>query len=644
MAMKRERRNVILGLVLAVILGASCLAEEELTRAELVDKAEGMWLGQIVANMAGRSTEGKYSGATGNPSDSIGWILKVPGESWPGDDDTDVEYVALHILEEHGFGVSGEDIAAQWLTHITTNGIYISNRQALFLMGDGFMPPATGSRGYNQHWYSIDSQITTEVLGVVSPGMTQQAIGLAAKFAGVSNDGFAVHAAQFQVAMYSYAFFESDVNVLVAKAMEVMPVSSRSYRVVSDVVSWYEEDMADGAADWRATRRKLYDYYGGGSYANGRYYNWIESTVNLGATVMCLLYGQGDYKETVRVGVLAGWDCDCNPAIAGGILGVMNGRSGLPQDLFGSDVCSNTYQNIYRRYLPDPEVGMPQYEDITVLANRIADLAEENIASNGGFVEGDNYIISDLGESADVPEKVEPAGPDGLVIEALDAGLEVVPVAMVANYNTGNDLYNLGGIIDGIKDNSYSGVRPYRSYSSAGIGRAEDYYGVKFSRKVVFDAVTFYEGDTVWASINDYNRTSERRGGHFEDMHVEIYQEGEQKSVEGVSFSELLDKDKMYQVITISFEPVTGDEVRIVGRPGGTQTYTTILELEVSGSLEICGDVNGDVKIDLIDFSALAESWLAGAGSDYFEGGMDCAADGVIDVGDLSWILRYWLK
>ena len=643
--MKREKEiNMIACIVFAALLNVSCFAGQVLTRSEFIEKAEGMWLGQIAANMAGRSTEGNYSGSAANPSESVDWVLKGPGESWPGDDDTDVEYVALHILEEHGFDASGSEIASQWLTHITTSGIYISNRQALFLMGDGVLPPETGSRKYNQHWYSIDSQITTEVLGVVSPGMVQEAIGQAYKFASVSNEGFPVHATQFQVAMYSYAFFESDVNKLVAKSMAVMPESSRSYQVVSDVVSWYEHDMADGVADWRATRRKLYDNYGSGSLAMGRYNNWIESTVNLGATVMCLLYGQGDYKETVRVGVLAGWDCDCNPAIAGGILGVIYGRSGMPQDLFGDGVCSNTYENLYRPYLPDPEVYRPQYEDIYVLANRIADLAEQNIIANGGNVVDDVYSIVESGDLVIQPEQFDPEGPGGLVKAAVDAGMTVVPVAAVANYNAGTDLYNLNGIIDGIKDNSYNGVRPYRSYSAAGIGRTEDYYGVRFSGEVVFDAVTFYEGDTIWTRINDYNRTNERKGGHFEDLRVEVYRDGVLKLVEGASFSEGLDKDKMYQVITISFEPVTGDEIRVVGRPGGTETYTTILELEVSGRLELCGDINGDMKIDLVDFGAIAGSWLTEAGENGYASQLDCFADNIIDIKDLSEIYLYWLR
>ena len=57
--------------------------------------------------------------------------------------------------------------------------------------------------------------------------------------------------------------------------------------------------------DWRATRRRLYDKYQGvGSF--GRYYNWTESTINVGATVLALLYGCGDFKQTVQIAEKAG--------------------------------------------------------------------------------------------------------------------------------------------------------------------------------------------------------------------------------------------------------------------------------------------------------------------------------------------------
>ena len=46
---------------------------------------------------------------------------------------------------------------------------------------------------------------------------------------------------------------------------------------------------------------------------------------------MGLLYGEGDFYKTIDVSTRCGKDSDCNPASAGGILGVMLGYSGIPE-------------------------------------------------------------------------------------------------------------------------------------------------------------------------------------------------------------------------------------------------------------------------------------------------------------------------
>jgi len=227
MVSQTARAETFLCLFLLVTLSNSPVkAAKTILADELFDKMRGMWLGQLIGNCAGRATEGRYSGAEPNPDSAVPWVIK---QEWDGDDDTDIEYVALHILETNGLNCSRQEIAEQWSTHINGSGIYIANKQAWHLMKDGYLPPETGSRTYNEHWYSINSQIETEILGAISPGCVQSAIDLAEKFAGVTNTGFPVHAAQFYCAMYATAFFEPNVVDLVAEGLTVTPTTSRTY-------------------------------------------------------------------------------------------------------------------------------------------------------------------------------------------------------------------------------------------------------------------------------------------------------------------------------------------------------------------------------------------------------------------------------
>ena len=259
MVLQTARAETFLWLLLLVSLSNSPVkAAKTILADELYDKMRGMWLGQLIGNSTGRATEGRYSGPEPNPGSAVPWVIK---QQWDSDDDTDIEYVALHILETDGLNCPRQRMAEQWFTYTGGSGIYIANKQAWHLMKDGYLPPETGSRSYNEHWYSIDSQIGTEILGAISPGCIQSAIDLAEEFAGFTNTGFPVHAAQFYCAMYATAFFEPNVVDLVAEGLAVMPTTSRTYQVIADVLTWYLDDAQDGHLDWRSTRRRLYDDY-----------------------------------------------------------------------------------------------------------------------------------------------------------------------------------------------------------------------------------------------------------------------------------------------------------------------------------------------------------------------------------------------
>lgn len=571
---------------MAAALSGSSQADETISATELFDKLRGMWVGQLIGNAAGRPTEGTYSGAAPDPRDSVPWQIK---QVWDADDDTDIEYVALHVLETCGFDCNSYEIAEQWLDHIGPGGIYIANKQAWYLMLDGHLPPETGSRTYNQHWYSIDAQISTEALGAVSPGLPQTGIDLAGRFASITNTGFAVHAAQFYAGMYARAFFEPNVVELVLEGLDALPKDSRTFEVISDVLDWYVEDALDGALDWRATRRRLYDRYQGAE-SQGRYHNWVESAINTGATVLALLYGQGDFKQTVQIAVLAGWDCDCNPATAGGLLGIIHGFTGLPPELTDPALCGNLYQNVARPGLPDPGAELPQHEAITTIALRMLALAEENILRNGGSYTSTGisrlYCIPEPNAVSISPDGEDPIGPAGLVGQALAAGIAVTPDASVFSDNENHDRHNIRSIMDGITDNSHNGRKPYYTYLPDPAARLEnDWYALLFDAPVRFDAVTFYEGDILWGKINTYYRHDAARGGTFEDLAVQVLRNGQWIEPAGLEISPDLDRFQMYQQITLSFAPMVGQGVRIIGTPGGTDRFTTILELEAQGQL-----------------------------------------------------------
>lgn len=164
--------------------------------------------------------------------------------------------------------------------------------------------------------------------------------------------------------------------------------------------------------------------------------------------------------------------------------------------------------------------------------------------------------------------------------------MTVTPTASVSRYNLSHDRHDLDSIIDGVSDNSCTGHRPYYTYAPNLADRPElDWYELAFSEPVQFEEVVFHEGDVLWGKINTYYKQDEPLGGFFADLTVQILQDGGYIEPADLQMSPALDRFRMYQSITFRFAPTTGEAIRIIGTPGGSRRFTTILELEVDGRL-----------------------------------------------------------
>jgi hypothetical protein len=142
---------------------------------------------------------------------------------------------------------------------------------------------------------------------------------------------------------------------------------SKIRSIVDDVRKWYREYPGD----WRRTRELLRDTYtqADGSLRDSNGYELIT-----GATVAALLYGNGDFAETLRIGFNFGWDCDNVTATSGTIIGTIMGYKTMMAQ--GWDIVDR-YKNTSRD-------GMPDDETITTFADRVYYNMEQMILRNGG--------------------------------------------------------------------------------------------------------------------------------------------------------------------------------------------------------------------------------------------------------------------
>jgi len=376
----------LISFVLSVIMNTSQINAAQVNTRQIAagkyyDKVRGAWIGELIGNYSGLPYEFKFNENPGN-DESITFVVR---ENWETDDDNSLEWLDIHIMEQYGFDtVTYRQISREWIDHCK-EAIWVANYNARLNMLKGILPPYSGQKKNNKDWASIDAQIECEIFGQIAPGMIDNALGRTDYWARVTNDDYAVDTAKFYAAICSEAFFESDPAKTIEKVKSKFGSSSTVYKMASDVQAWCAK-----YPDWKDTRKQIKDKYNE---------NPAYARLNFCSTLMSLLYGKGDFKSTIQIAILAGWDCDCNAATVGAILGAIKGFSGLPADLTAK--CGDKYKNTNRAGLKD--------DTVSNIALRIQTIAEKNIVARGGSIVGSGeskkYVIVD---GAFTPPKIEP--------------------------------------------------------------------------------------------------------------------------------------------------------------------------------------------------------------------------------------------
>ena len=87
--------------------------------------------------------------------------------------------------------------------------------------------------------------------------------------------------------------------------------------------------------------------------------------------MVSLFYGEGNFKETVKIAVLAGWDSDNPAATWGGLLGFMEGQTGIER-LFDRKFSGRYNIHRTRKGFPVPN-GVDNFVDMAATGVDIID-------------------------------------------------------------------------------------------------------------------------------------------------------------------------------------------------------------------------------------------------------------------------------
>lgn len=372
-------------LMVNILYGTS----QSISKAELRDKIAGAWIGQIVGNIYGLPFENKFIDAP--PSESrfpFGYTKNLDKlKKYDGafsDDDTDIEYMYLLLMEKYGVEPSYANIRESWVYHVRDR-VWLANRAALGLMHFGYTPPFTGNINLNPHWFQIDPQLINEIWGYTAPGMISYAARKSEWAAHVTSDSWGVSPTILYGAMYSNAFFCKDVYKLIERGLKELPIDDRYAKAVKEMVALYKRNPKD----WTKVRQIMAKkYYIDEPAMTKTIWN---SNLNGLCGILALLYGGGNFQHTLDLCCAMGFDCDNQAATISGLMGVMYGAKSLPESLTKPIAgwrkpFNDRYINITRYDMPDASI-----ED---MINRIYNKAVELVCKKGGKVKGDRIFIN----------------------------------------------------------------------------------------------------------------------------------------------------------------------------------------------------------------------------------------------------------
>jgi ADP-ribosylglycohydrolase len=313
----------------------------DLDDAHLRDRLLAAWLGRCAGCNLGKPVEGwsrsrirsYLDRADAYPiEDYVPALDEMSGEwllndCWPEttrgnvaymarDDDIDYTILALHLLEDRGFGIGPDDVGAEWLDHLPYTQIYTAERLAYKNLVRGLAPPATADvRNPYREW--IGAQIRADLYGYVFPGDPRSASSLAFQDASLSHTENGIYGAMWVAALIATVFTVPDEREALGTSITWIPPRSRLAEALKDVM-----DMHARGIEWESARDGIEERYG--------HYSKVHTINNAALVAAALLWGAGDFTKTIGLAVQGGWDTDCNGATAGSVFGAMHGTHLLP--------------------------------------------------------------------------------------------------------------------------------------------------------------------------------------------------------------------------------------------------------------------------------------------------------------------------
>lgn len=391
------------------------------------------------------------------------------------DDDFHIDIFNQLIIDE--FGISGYAVKEAWKKYKVSD--WGGGQGAIDLISaHDMLPPFTGTIESGNRWgWCTEAYIENETLGMNAPGMPNVATELVDTFA--SNVGYfdSLVWAKFYAAMYSLAYFEDDILVVMEKAKEALPEGSYPRQMYDYAVKAYNDypnDYRSAGLEIVNKRRGLY-----------RIDNvQTDPNINGAFALLSWLYGKNSYLDSCKYASILGFDGDCTAAIVTGVMGIIKGfkQGNEEYDAINSTIYydgegvyfnddGSTYSEEDRKKgLFQARICSEEYPTRQKIDD-IIDLYRKNfekiLVKNGGKAEGDKYLIptaslikdhSFLFKNHDAEERTQ----EGFT--AKNGKLEVITEGENINTHSGFAGFKMTNLKDGEVYHKFTGLKKGKYY------------------------------------------------------------------------------------------------------------------------------------------------------------------------------------
>ncbi len=309
-----------------------------ITEQELRNKILGCWFGKNVGGTLGAPYEWRRQ-----INNVTFYQDSVNGEPLPNDD-LDIQLLWLIAMEQQGIGLSAETLAHYWEVFVTPHWAEYGIAKANMKLG--LIPPLSGSH-HNLYKDSCGSYIRSEIWACVAPGTPALSAELMLRDSQIDHGGRTegTYAAVFIAALESAAFVESDIRKLIETGLSYIPAECDIAKVIRMVIGAYEAGKTYiEARDMilEAYRGEPFTYFENGEmvklvsdrdralgFDKGR--KGYDVVDNVGLIAVGLLYGEGDFANSMLCAINCGEDTDCTAATIGSIFGIIMGYDNIPE-------------------------------------------------------------------------------------------------------------------------------------------------------------------------------------------------------------------------------------------------------------------------------------------------------------------------